>query len=352
MSSGFKTNNFDLLRILAALQVLLIHAYWHLEIPHPYWWPLIEAFPGVSVFFVISGFLISASLEKSPSFRSYLKNRALRIYPGLWSCVLFTVLIFSFFGVSFFNTQTALWLPTQLVGAIYTPSFLEGFGFGSYNGSLWTIPIELQFYVLLPALYWLANKTPNRDRTIVAAWTTFLIIALLLTPFLALTPTPENESPINKLLRYSFVPHFYLFLTGVILQRSKAYEHWSIAGKGLLWTALYLILWRLLPFSGAYRVALLMLLGVVVVSLAYTTPRISERILRGNDLSYGVYIYHGLLLNIFVTLNWTGSVMYVYALIVCTFFAAMLSWLLIEKPFLRKKKSQPTSATLNIVEAK
>ena len=34
------------------------------------------------------------------------------------------------------------------------PDFLRGYGVGVLNGSLWTIPVELQFYALVPLIYW------------------------------------------------------------------------------------------------------------------------------------------------------------------------------------------------------
>ena len=75
----------------------------------------------------------------------------------------------------------AVWYLAQLVGLIFTPGFLQGFGFGSYNGALWTIPIELQFYFLLPLLYLATRRLPEKQRTMVfvATFAVFAIIALV-----------------------------------------------------------------------------------------------------------------------------------------------------------------------------
>ncbi len=155
----FKINNFDLLRLLAATQVIVDHYFQHLNIPiSKFSTQVLYLFPGVPMFFVISGYLISASYERNNNLAIYFKNRALRIYPGLWGVIFVTIIVFSITGINFFNKQTVAWLPAQLAGVIYTPHFLANYGFGSYNGSLWTLPIELQFYIVLPLCYFLAPK--------------------------------------------------------------------------------------------------------------------------------------------------------------------------------------------------
>jgi peptidoglycan/LPS O-acetylase OafA/YrhL len=134
------------------------HSISHLDIATPPWLvKLIYAFPGVPIFFVISGFLISASYERSPGLKSYSRNRVLRIYPGLWCCVLTTILVAILCGFSFLNSQAPLWIIGQFVGAIYTPGFLKDFVWDPQRQPL-DNSVELQFYFLLPALCWLAVR--------------------------------------------------------------------------------------------------------------------------------------------------------------------------------------------------
>jgi len=71
----FGLNNFDLLRILAATQVLYFHTIFHLKIDAPSWTLVFQYFPGVPIFFVISGYLVSASYERSESLMRYFWNR-------------------------------------------------------------------------------------------------------------------------------------------------------------------------------------------------------------------------------------------------------------------------------------
>lgn len=47
MHRKFEINNFDLLRLLAATQVLIIHATNHLDLPWSYWVIILGMFPGI-----------------------------------------------------------------------------------------------------------------------------------------------------------------------------------------------------------------------------------------------------------------------------------------------------------------
>jgi peptidoglycan/LPS O-acetylase OafA/YrhL len=338
----FKSNNFDLLRIFAATQVLVCHTVLHLHLAAPPWlMKLVNAFPGVPIFFVISGFLISLSYERSAGLKSYCRNRVLRIYPGLWCCILSTILVAALCGYSFASGQAALWTAGQLAGAIYTPEFLKSFGVGSYNGSLWTIPVELQFYFLLPALYYLTGRETRKQTAFFGLiWLLFVAIAFAASTIF----TAPGATQLQKLVQYSFLPHFYLFMSGVLLQRLKVHQSNWIAGKGIWWLAAYLALYYALPESPLAWVALTMLLGVVSVSMAYTAPGMAVKILRGNDISYGVYIYHGLLVNIVVELRLSERVDF-WMVAAATYLVGYLSWVAVERPCLRRKQ-QTISPTL------
>jgi peptidoglycan/LPS O-acetylase OafA/YrhL len=337
----FRINNFDLLRIFAATQVMVMHSLSHLKIPIPSWLMVLDHFPGVPIFFVISGFLISASYERNSNLKIYFTNRFLRIYPGLWSCIILTVITVSIFGhVNFVSFEALKWFLFQLIGVIYTPGFLSDYGFGSYNGSLWTIPIELQFYVILPVLYkFVSAKNKMGDLFLYILAGLFFLVTLGLFHYFPGIWRSENVTKWEKMLRYSFIPHYYLFLAGVIFQRLKIYASTLIYNKGLLWLAAYLLFSYLVPeFPGKYFVGGL-LLGILTISMAYSVPKLSHKLLHGNDISYGVYIYHGMIVNIIVELNHFNEPKYFYLLFVLSYLLAFLSWKFIEKPSLRRKKS-------------
>ena len=345
MDPAFRVNNFDLLRILAAAQVVFGHTIGHLAIHPPSFYGLVCAFPGVPVFFALSGYLISASFERTLNLRSFARNRLLRILPALWCIIIVTVVVASLFGFNFLTPRAVAWFFTQLAGLIWTPQFLRGFGFGSYNGALWTIPIELQFYFLLPILYAAARSPRHRTAWIGAAWLVFTAVAYLYATKTLPLAESTSEPILHKLVRYSFVPHIYLFLSGVLLQRWHAHRSRWIAGKGLFWLAGYITLYFLIPASPASYIAKTILMAVTVISLAFTAPGLAERVLRGNDISYGVYIYHGLVLNVLIELGCRQSPVWMIVVFALTFGLGWLSWVFVERPFLKRKQNSIHPAT-------
>lgn len=56
-----------------------------------------------------------------------------------------------------------------------------------------------------------------------------------------------------------------------------------------------------------------------------------------NDFTYGIYIYHMLIVNIFVQMGYMGSITNLLVVFVLTILCGMLSYFLVEKPFLNMK---------------
>jgi len=356
-------NNFDLLRLFAASQVAFIHIGDELHIEFSAWLLSVrhnlDYFPGVPIFFVISGFLISASLDRNPNLRNYAINRVLRIYPALWTSTLLTLLMLTVFGNriwaaiqtsgdnSFFIV--AKWLIAQFSFAqFYNPAvFRANFGIGHLNGSLWTIPVELQFYLALPLLaplLWRGLSTLQQNVRLIGA--TLLLFAL---SWLFVNYHDEINSVSVKLaflIRLSLLPYLYIFMLGIILQRNQASLARMLNGKGLYWLSVYLVVAFIVSrydqkLQNIYTSNLLLmtLLSVTVVSLAFTVRNLANRLLQGNDISYGTYIYHGIVLNLAFELGFTRSISVFVVVLFVSYLLAVVSWLLVEQPALGLKRS-------------
>jgi peptidoglycan/LPS O-acetylase OafA/YrhL len=80
-----------------------------------------------------------------------------------------------------------------------------------------------------------------------------------------------------------------------------------------------------------------LMLGVTMISVAYTLPGLSRTVLSGTDVSYGVYIYHGLVINIFVELGRTDNWLFGAGVFLLTYILGYLSWVLVERSCIKRK---------------
>lgn len=334
LERSFRPNNFDLIRLLAATQVLASHAIWHLNLNIPSSINiLLGKFPGVPIFFVISGFLISASWEKNPNIKTYIRNRILRIYPALWICLLVSICMAVVFGgVNFLRLQAIPWFLSQISFVqFFNPEFLRNYGVGTLNGSLWTIPVELQFYIILPLLYYIFSLyKPKISRKFYIFFAVCMVASLVVSKM-------GFTHIVEMIFSVTLLPHLYMFMVGIILQKLKLYEHSAIFGKGLLWIVIYLAFsFLIIDFPLKLQLGNI-LLAVSIVSMAYSSPLLATRALKGRDISYGVYLYHMVFINIFVELGLTNNEPIFLLATILTFLTALLSWIFIEKPTLSRK---------------
>ncbi len=346
-----RVNNFDLIRILAALQVVYLHGYEHLQLKHP---PAVRnalgLFPGVPVFYFLSGILISMSWENAPQFGTFVRNRALRIFPALVAVTLLSVT--GLFVIGYLNSNDVtrptflVWVVGQMtVLQFYTPDFMRGFGSGALNGSLPTITVELQFYALVPLLYTALRLTKRTRKTSNALLGALIVVFAIANHAYNEFGGQGSETMAMKLLNVSFVPWFYMFLCGVFVQRNFQWFASKLQGTGLILLGAYFVFgwvvrgqlgWQI---SNALNPVTFVVLAATIFAVAYSLPTLADQLLHRNDISYGVYIWHMPLFNLMMheqliesTADFLHAVIIVLAL-------AGLSWLIVERPMTRRKRS-------------
>lgn len=347
---AFRFNNFDLLRLIAALQVVILHSVGILQIDPPTiiggLLQFFHLFPGVPIFFFISGFLISKSYESNHKLSEYSQNRVLRLYPGLIVCVLLSfILIFVSGYMATTNTGFFDWgllfVAKTTILQFYNPEFMRGYGDGVLNGSLWTITVELQFYFLVPIIYTMfkLREQGNTNLKLIS----LIIFFLLVNRVYANIPADYHNEIIYKLVGVSFFPWFYMFLFGIFVQKNFDFFHKLLAGKFLLVFVLYCVVGY---FAKRYQIDLgnninpliYVLLIAVAFSFAYSFTDLSKKILNGNDISYGAYIYHMPVVNFMLYLGYSEDIKYAFYAFIITVALAIASWVFIEKRSLALKK--------------
>jgi len=299
---------------------------------------LISYIPGVPVFFLISGFLISMSYENNSNLKEYIKNRILRIYPALYINIFIGIMILYYFGFVQFNFLFFSWLIAQSsIIQFYNPDMFRGFGVGVINGSLWTISVELTFYIALPIMFYLYNK--NKAIIIILFLVSFAIWiydTTMLTNF-------TNREFFVKLLHISILPYLFIFIIGSAFYKFYKNVHSMIENKFLLWFVLFILFNIIINYYSIDNNIIMYIIkwvifSFMIFSFAFSFKTLSKKVLKGNDFTYGIYIYHMLIINIFVHIKLVGEIKYFFSVIILSIISGIMSWYLIEKPFLQLKK--------------
>ncbi len=332
---GGRDNNFDALRLAAAVSVVLTHAFLLGEDrlgPDP----LMQltggqcslGVAGVFVFFTISGFLVTQSFETTGRVAPFLAKRALRIYPGLAACLL--VLAFAVgpvvsslpLGAYFAETGSYRFVVQNLSLFSGLPGLpgvnFTGLGNGwVVDGPLWSLPCEVLMYLMVAGL----GAAGLLRGPVLAALFAAGIAAVAL------------DTASSDLLVGSAAWLLPFFAAGMALYRFRALPllrlPYAAAALGAL--ALAARFGGFIPVFAACG-------SYLVIYLAFAGRR-SFRAARFGDLSYGIYIYGWPVEQLAArALGGAAPWWQVFALALpLSAAAAFVSWRLVEAPALRLK---------------
>lgn len=314
-----KSNNcLNLIRIIAALQVLFGHGVEHLKLPiSEDLLRLSYFFRGVPIFFALSGYLIWFSVENSASYVKYLKKRFWRVYPELWASVAIDVVVIVFLHKGWDILSLVLFAIGQgTIFQFWTPDCLRSYGVGTPNGALWTIGVMIQFYIVVWLFYLIMKK-----RTFVAWITGFFVSFITALAFNYIFTSLITNEIMGKSYNQSLFGYFWLFYIGMFIARFSdrllpfLVKYWFvfiIIGFVFFWTRFdlyssYYLLWSIFLIFG-------------LIGFAYRFPTVSVN----PDISYGIFLYHMIIMNVFVHFHWTG---HWYYLLIVILLSAGIAWL-------------------------
>ncbi len=334
---GFATvrdNNFNLLRCLAALMVIYAHS-WGLSAlgeehdPLSHFLGYSTGALAVNAFFIISGYLVTQSWGRQRSLLSFCRARVLRVLPGLFGVLVFTLLSAGFCwsslapGEFFSDSQTWKYFYKNLL-MIRAEYDLPGvFAFNHYpeavNGSLWTLKYEMKMYLTLAVLGLLGYLSGLRLRVFVGLFVLWYAGFTLSHIWIA-------EPPVDAvMLKLSLC----FFLGGAA----------ALFGQRLPLNA-----WVLLPLAALmlltrgtflYDLCSALFLAYALFWIAYVPRGAILGYNRLGDYSYGLYLYAFPIQQALVMYWPEMTPMVIFALAsLLTLVCAIGSWYLIEKPAL------------------
>jgi peptidoglycan/LPS O-acetylase OafA/YrhL len=312
---------------------------------------------GVTLFFVLSGFLITGILWDSRGkphwWRNFVMRRTLRIFPLYYASIVLVVLAAALKG-TLYPTLRLIWIPAfflqnmpHLNGLVdRIPSPLGLFHF-------WSLAVEEQFYLLWPAVLFL-QRSRSRARTLCLGIFLFACIFRLLIWRLAPNPDQFSEFLLTRAGELAAGGWLALAYRGPEWSRVKAVAPYA-ALAGLAGFLVSGVLNGTFELIGSWQ-AIVGLPCITVCAAALLVlamePGVVQRCAEAawlrwlGGISYGVYVFHMLFLGIFIAIEQkifgsrsqfvTSAALLLIAAVgsVCS---AWLSFHFFEQPFLKLK---------------
>jgi len=289
-------NCFDIIRLICMFTVFFGHFLTHFNVENELLHGIAYFVRGVPVFFFLSGLFIARSLERYKMVE-FLKRRAIRIFPELWVCVILNlvIIIFSLRG-GYTPKDIIVYLETQMtVFQFYTGEWLRGYGVGVPNGALWTITVDIQFYVVA---YFLAKWLKFKK---IRTWGIIITMVMFLDLVLEKTKGSYPEI-VYKLLQCNLIPFLWIFLFGMCFYYYRDKIITPIVKIKWAFVLMYLV-WQyfvpssiVLAFEGIrYNLVTTLLMLLMFAGIGFSfEKRLSQ------DYSYSFYLYHMVVINFMV----------------------------------------------------
>lgn len=319
-------NNFLVIRLLASTMVVAGHS---IVLSKDYSPELMANFSifgftlhgiGVLMFFCLSGYLVTGSLLQRRSIFDFAISRALRIFPGIFVCVIVTTMFAWGFLTSLpakeFITDVRTWDYIINNSSLYRAEFYLPGVSHSLNGSLWTIPFEGRLYLIL-GLFWFFLIARSNIGLVVASISTVYLMSQHMLPGI-----PMNDA------NFRLVACFFI---GAVFFTLKKYIPLSFP------LLVFVLLLTFISTNHDFKNLLFFIsIGYAVLLLAYSRKLSAPRWIA--DYSYGIYLYSYVIQSTIIFYYPEISAIHLALIsIPLSWIAGALSWNVVEKPALLLK---------------
>jgi peptidoglycan/LPS O-acetylase OafA/YrhL len=344
-----KRNHFDELRLLAAWFVLFSHCY-----------PLtgqtsgdpfasffgLETLGGVgvSIFFVLSGYLVLLSWQRADTVSDFVWKRVRRIFPALVVCIFVSVFclgpLLTTLSLRDYFSHEQTWRYLHTATAWHVHFALPGV-FGSLpnpnvvNGSLWSLPYEIQCYLVLAVVGALPMSLRWKTLLIVLVLTGVLVLRIERGAIRLHEPLLGMDYYTNKLGLHFAMGALVASWREAIFDRTRWFWFSSLALVGVF---------NLEP-SAFREVSYVLLTSLLILAFglhASWLPHLPQAI---GDCSYGLYLWAFPVQQLFVQMKWhenLGFAWFVALSTLVSLLCAASSWYSIEKRWLIKERTTLT----------
>ena len=283
-SNAERILELDALRGLAALAVVLFHYTTRYEQLFGYAEPLDVGVSwghyGVDLFFMLSGFVILMTLERTADAWRFAWGRFSRLYPAYWAsaALTFTVVSLCRLPGQEISLSEALWNLTMMQSLLGAPHI---------DGAYWSLQAELIFYANVLLLFHLGAF--RRTTLTVAIWLTLAVVVQLAGGFLEVS-WPWAGKLLSKLATVASLKNIPLFAIGMLIYSSRQAGRMSRARLTIIGACLATVgLLDGLAIASADTLLCVVLLLAVHARLTFLSCR---PLVALGAISYPLYLVH------------------------------------------------------------
>lgn len=327
IKTNSRFNNLNAIKFMAALFVLTGHMYVLLGQAPVRMYQIALQTIGIQIFFIVGGYLTYMSFKRDPNIVRYSLRRVLRILPPLIVMVGLVVFvmgpIFTTFDLKsyFLNRQTWMYFRNIFLNIQFAlPGvFADNIYPHIINGSLWSLTVEVAFYLLLPFVAWFIHLFKKHQ---------YKILAILIGMFWLGKIIHNIYYPNSVFIFYN--QNFYdalqlipYFLLGMLFTSEKLKKCLNFTISSII---IILLLFVQLPYPVldlCYSVAL----PYFVFSFAFMPNPRFAKLFKKTDFAYGLYLYGFVVQQILIQLFKDSQTNFYFYLSLTFLFAGILAYL-------------------------